>query len=73
MEFCIGNLDSLPSRFHFFPPDIESDLFPVHKWSLHFNNPGRFRGVINAGFMLLQNFGRMLLETGGRMLKQGET
>ncbi len=64
----------MPSRFHFEPGAIISNVFPEHRWNIHFGIPQRsIPGIILKGFMLLQNFGRMLLQTGGRMKLQADT
>jgi len=62
----------LPSTFHFGVIDIPSELFPSHRWNLHFNSPSIVNGIIDNEFMLLQSSGKMLLQTGGRMMLQSE-
>jgi len=60
----------LPSTFHFGVIGIPSDLFPTHRWNLHFNSPTIINGITDTGFMLLQSSGKMLLQTDGAMKLQ---
>lgn len=63
---------NLPSLFHFVVPGIPSELFPIHRWSLHYNSPSRIDNITDSGSMLLQDSGKMLLQTSGEMLLQSE-
>ena len=60
----------MPSLHHFEVPGIPSDLYPAHRWKLHFNSPTRINGVTDTADMLLQNSGNMLLQNSGNMLLQ---
>ena len=61
----------MPSTLHFEVIDIPSDLFPAHRWKLHFNSPTSVSEITDDNFMLLQSSGKMLLQTDGAMKLQG--
>ena len=61
----------MPSLFHFVVPGIPSDLFPAHRWKIHYNSSSKTTTISDTADMLLQNSDNMLLQTSGKMLLQG--